>query len=41
MLRMAGDHSLAMEEGSHRSLLGDPFPTNGGNMLRMAGDPGR
>ena len=24
MLRMVGDHSLATEDSSHRSLLGDP-----------------
>ena len=39
MLRMVGDHSLATEDSSHRSLLGDPLPTSGGNMLRMVGDP--
>ena len=30
---MAGDHALAKEDGSHRSLLGDPCPSNGGDIF--------
>ncbi len=29
---MVGDHSLAIEDGSHGSLLDDPFPTSGGDI---------
>ncbi len=37
---MAGDHALAMEDGSHRSLLGDhALPVEETLTLSMAGDP--
>ena len=39
MLRMVGDPALAMVDGSRCSLLGDPFPSKGGYMLRMVGNP--
>ena len=29
---LPGDRTLAIENGSHGSLLGDPFPTSGGDI---------
>ena len=34
-----GPHSLAIEDTFSSKMPGDPFPTSGGDMLRMVGDP--